>query len=77
MRFQFIHVKCHRSGNSIERVNRVLLYLQITLGLRRQGISFLGGFDCIGKQQLSVQSSAQPQSHSSPGSTTSLPQIDS
>ena len=29
----------------------------------------------IGKQQLSLQSSSQPQSHSSPGSTTPLPQI--
>lgn len=55
----------------------LIIYLHITFGLSIQGGSSLGGLDLIGKQQLSSQSSSQPQSHCSLFSTTPLPQIDS
>ena len=41
----------------------------------RHGGSSGGGFARIGKQHGSLQSSSQPQSHSSPSSTTSFPHI--
>jgi hypothetical protein len=47
--------------------------LQTLLGLRVHGFSLGANSVLCGQQQSSVQSSAQPQSHSSPSSTTPLP----
>jgi len=50
--------------------------LQILLAVNLHGGS--SGEECLlcGKQHASLQSSSHPQSHSSPGSTTPLPQIE-
>lgn len=48
----------------------------IYLGVNVHGFSSKRGWRDIGKQQVSLQSSSQPQSHCSPGSTTPLPHID-
>lgn len=50
--------------------------LQTLFGVNLQGGSSGEEYRLCGKQHASLQSSSQPQSHSSPGSTTPLPQID-
>jgi hypothetical protein len=49
--------------------------LQALRGVSLQGGSFGRGLLDMGKQHWSRQSDSQPQSHSSPGSTTPLPQM--
>jgi len=50
--------------------------LQMLLAVNLHGGSSGGEYLLCGKQHASLQSSSHPQSHSSPGSTTPLPQID-
>ena len=53
-------------------------YLHVTPGLNVQAFEESGpGVDRDGQQQLSVHSSSQPQSHSSPLSTTLFPHVSS
>lgn len=49
--------------------------LQLARGVSVHGFSSEIGRVDIGKQHVSLQSSSQPQSHSSPGSTTPLPHM--
>lgn len=50
--------------------------LQLAVEVSVHGRSSGSGCRDIGKQHASLQSSSQPQSHSSPGSTTPLPQME-
>jgi len=50
--------------------------LQTLFAVNLQGGSSGGEYLLCGKQHASLQSSSHPQSHSSPGSTTPLPQMD-
>lgn len=67
------------NANDVTKNSRWLIGIQTCVGLQTlfglsvHGLSFGGNSVLWGQQHSSAQSSAQPQSHSSPSSTTPLP----